>query len=45
MTVLHRQVGKGDSLASAVWRARAALSDGGPEEFIAWCGLTAYGPG
>ena len=45
MTVLHRRVSRGDSLASAVWHARASLAGGGPEEYIAWCGLTAYGPG
>jgi len=23
--------------------ARAALAEGGPEEYVAWCGLMAYG--
>ena len=45
MTVLHRRVSRGDPLTSAVWHARASLAGGGPEEYIAWCGLTAYGPG
>nr|BFE73053.1 hypothetical protein GCM10020092_063540 [Actinoplanes digitatis] len=45
MTALHRRIGRGDTLASAVWHARAALADGGPEEYVAWSGLTAYGPG
>lgn len=45
MTVLHRRVSQGDPMASAVWHARAALADGGPEEYVAWCGLSAYGPG
>jgi CHAT domain-containing protein len=44
MTVLHRRISRGDSLASAVWHARAALAGGGPAEFVAWCGLAAYGP-
>ena len=45
MTVLHQRISRGDSLASAVWHARAALATGGPEEYVAWSGLTAYGPG
>ncbi|MGA5302779.1 CHAT domain-containing protein [Nucisporomicrobium flavum] len=45
MTVLHRSLARGDSLATAVWHAREALAAGGPEEYVAWCGLTAYGPG
>jgi tetratricopeptide (TPR) repeat protein len=45
MTVLHQRISQGDSLASAVWHARAALATGGPEEYVAWSGLTAYGPG
>jgi tetratricopeptide (TPR) repeat protein len=45
MSVLHRRISRGDSLASAVWHARAALATGGPEEYVAWCVLAAYGPG
>ncbi|MEU7906573.1 CHAT domain-containing tetratricopeptide repeat protein [Actinoplanes sp. NPDC049118] len=45
MTALHRRISRGDTLASAVWHARAALAEGGPEEYVAWSGLTAYGPG
>ncbi|PRY33320.1 CHAT domain-containing protein [Pseudosporangium ferrugineum] len=45
MAVLHDRISHGDSLATAVWHARQALADGGPEEYVAWCGLTAYGPG
>ncbi|MEV4708434.1 CHAT domain-containing protein [Actinoplanes sp. NPDC049316] len=45
MAVLHRSLVRGDSLATAVWHARDALAAGGPEEYVAWCGLTAYGPG
>ncbi|MFI5494969.1 CHAT domain-containing protein [Actinoplanes sp. NPDC051859] len=46
MAVLHDRIARGDSLATAVWHARQALSaGGGPEEYVAWCGLTAYGPG
>lgn len=45
MTVLHERISRGDSLASAVWHARAALTTGGPEDYVAWSGLTAYGPG
>jgi tetratricopeptide (TPR) repeat protein len=45
MTVLHHGLGRGDSLAAAVWRARGALAAGGPAEYVAWCGLTAYGSG
>ena len=44
MTVLHGRIRRGDPLATAVWHARAALAGGGPAEFIAWCGLAAYGP-
>jgi hypothetical protein len=44
MTVLHERISRGDSLASAVWHARAALAAGGPEEYVAWCVLAAYGP-
>jgi tetratricopeptide (TPR) repeat protein len=43
MTVLHHGLGRGDSIAAAVWRARTALAAGGPAEYVAWCGLTAYG--
>jgi hypothetical protein len=45
MSVLHRRVSRGDSLASAVWHAREALSAGGPEEYVTWCGLSAFGAG
>jgi hypothetical protein len=45
MTVLHRRVSRGDSLATAVWHARAELSGGGPDEYVTWCGLSAYGAG
>lgn len=45
MTVLHQRISRGDSLASAVWHARGALATGGPEEYLAWCALAAYGPG
>ncbi|MFC3381911.1 CHAT domain-containing protein [Couchioplanes azureus] len=46
MAVLHERIARGDSLATAVWHARRALSSGGgPEEYVAWCGLTAFGPG
>ncbi|HEU4346425.1 MAG TPA: CHAT domain-containing protein [Actinoplanes sp.] len=45
MSVLHQGIARGDSLTAAVWRARSALADGGPEEYVAWCGLAAYGPG
>jgi tetratricopeptide (TPR) repeat protein len=45
MTVLHRHIGRGESLAGATWHARQALAAGGPEEYLAWCGLAAYGPG
>ncbi|ROP27794.1 CHAT domain-containing protein [Couchioplanes caeruleus] len=45
MAVLHERIARGDSLATAVWHARQALSGGGPEEYVAWCGLTAFGPG
>jgi hypothetical protein len=45
MRVLHQHISRGDSLATSVWHARAALEQGGPEEFVAWCGLSAYGAG
>jgi len=45
MAVLHHRIRQGDSLASAVWHGRAALEGGGPEEHVAGCVLTAYGPG
>ncbi len=45
MSLLHRRVSRGDSLASAVWHAREALSAGGPEEYVTWCGLSAFGAG
>ncbi|MEV8504064.1 CHAT domain-containing protein [Actinoplanes sp. NPDC051475] len=45
MAVLHERISRGESLASAVWHARQSLADGGPEQYVAWCGLTAYGPG
>ncbi|MEU4222163.1 CHAT domain-containing protein, partial [Actinoplanes sp. NPDC026623] len=45
MRALHRRISGGDTLASAVWHARAELVEGGPEEYVAWSGLTAYGPG
>jgi hypothetical protein len=45
MRVLHQRLGRGDTLATSVWHARQALADGGPEEFVAWCGLSAYGAG
>ncbi len=45
MRVLHRRISRGDSLATSVWHARAALAEGGPEEYVAWCGLSAYGAG
>ncbi|AGZ41760.1 hypothetical protein AFR_17410 [Actinoplanes friuliensis DSM 7358] len=44
MTVLHERIGQGDTLATAVWHARSALADGTPEDYVAWSGLTAYGP-
>ncbi|MFI5930825.1 CHAT domain-containing protein [Actinoplanes sp. NPDC051494] len=45
MTVLHHSLARGDTLPAAVWHARAALAEGGAEEYVAWYGLTAYGPG
>jgi CHAT domain-containing protein len=45
MSVLHHRIRLGDSLAAAVWGARSALDGGGPEEYVAGCVLTAYGPG
>lgn len=45
MAVLHHRIRHGDSLAAAVWQTRAALDEGGPEEYVAGCVLTAYGAG
>ncbi len=45
MTVLHQQLARGETMPSAVWHARSALAEGGAEEYVAWYGLTAYGPG
>jgi tetratricopeptide (TPR) repeat protein len=45
MPVLHDSVSRGGSFAAALWQARSVLASGGPEEYVAWCGLTAYGPG
>lgn len=45
MRVLHQHIGRGESLATSVWHARQALADGGPAEYVAWCGLSAYGAG
>ena len=45
MRVLHQHISRGDSLATSVWHARQALAAGGPEEYVAWCGLSAYGAG
>ncbi|AGL17983.1 hypothetical protein L083_4473 [Actinoplanes sp. N902-109] len=45
MTVLHQRLARGETLPTAVWHARAALAEGGAEEYVAWYGLTAYGPG
>jgi tetratricopeptide (TPR) repeat protein len=45
MPVLHERLRRGASLAVALSAARAALPAGGPADFVAWCGLTAYGAG
>jgi tetratricopeptide (TPR) repeat protein len=45
MTVLHQRLARGETLPGAVWHARAALAEGGAQEYVAWYGLTAYGPG
>ncbi|WP_306212145.1 CHAT domain-containing protein [Actinoplanes sp. RD1] len=45
MAVLHRHLAAGAGLPEAVWHARAAVAGGGAEEYVAWYGLTAYGPG
>ncbi|GAA2503309.1 CHAT domain-containing protein [Winogradskya humida] len=45
MTVLHQRLARGDTMPQAVRQARAALAEGGAEEYVAWYGLTAYGPG
>ncbi|WP_305783137.1 CHAT domain-containing protein [Symbioplanes lichenis] len=45
MAVLHRHLAGGAGLPEAVWHARAAVAGGGAEEYVAWYGLTAYGPG
>jgi tetratricopeptide (TPR) repeat protein len=45
MTLLHDRIRRGDSLATAVWHARAALAGGDAAAYVAWCGLAAYGPG
>jgi len=45
MTVLHERVSRGDTLPTALHRARSQLDVHAPAEFVAWCGLTAYGAG
>jgi hypothetical protein len=45
MQVLHDRIRRGDSLATAVFHARAGLAAGDAAEYVAWCGLAAYGPG
>jgi CHAT domain-containing protein len=45
MPVLHERLRGGASLAVALSAARGALPAGGPADFVAWCGLTAYGAG
>ena len=45
MTVLHQRIATGDTLAAAMWHARAKLAGGDPDRYLAWCGLAAYGPG
>lgn len=45
MTVLHERVSRGDTLPTALHRARSQLDVHGPAGFVAWCGLTAYGAG
>jgi CHAT domain-containing protein len=43
MTALHRHVGRGASLAEALFAARTEVEPDTPEAYVAWCGLTAYG--
>jgi hypothetical protein len=45
MTGLHAALNRGRSLAEALHEARAGVGSDGPAEYVAWCGLTAYGAG
>jgi len=43
MTALHGHLGRGASLAEALFAARTQVEPDTPEAYVAWCGLTAYG--
>ena len=45
MTGLHAAINRGRSLAEALHEARAGVGSDSPAEYVAWCGLTAYGAG
>jgi CHAT domain-containing protein len=45
MTALHEWIGRGASLAQALYRARSTVGCDSADGYVAWCGLTAYGAG
>jgi CHAT domain-containing protein len=45
MAVLHQEICRGVPVARALHRARTTVGGDGPAEYVAWCGLTAYGAG
>jgi CHAT domain len=46
MPDLHREIHQGAPLARALHRARATIcAAADPADYVAWCGLTAYGAG
>jgi tetratricopeptide (TPR) repeat protein len=45
MTALHERLARGAPLVTALHEARSAIGSGTAAEYVAWCGLTAYGFG
>jgi hypothetical protein len=43
MTAVHHCLARGDSLAVALYTARASLDIGDPAKFVNWCTFSAHG--
>jgi hypothetical protein len=45
MTALHRSIGEGQTLATALHTARLHVDPTDPRQFVAWCAFNAFGAG
>jgi tetratricopeptide (TPR) repeat protein len=43
MNALHTAIGKGQTLANALYMARASIDPADPKQFVAWCAFNAFG--